>query len=56
MRVAVERESSVSRLGHVEGPLRTAVPQVQVVVRRDEEGRERVKVLLGGVEQDLLDA
>lgn len=45
-----------NRLWHVEGPLRTAVPQAQVVVRRDEKGHEVVRVLLDGVEQNLLDA
>jgi hypothetical protein len=36
----------------VEGKLRTAVPQVQVEVRRDKAGHESVRVLLGGVEQE----
>ncbi|MFI9271373.1 hypothetical protein ACIGXM_11755 [Kitasatospora sp. NPDC052896] len=36
----------------MEMQLRTTVPQVEVVVRRDEAGHEVVRVLLGGVEQE----
>ena len=39
-----------NRLWALESQLRTQIPQVQVVLRRDQEGNERAVALLGGID------